>query len=71
MTEQAAPDFTPTPDNPLYGVGTVAAMFDVSQHQVRDWIRSDFIKATKVNGQWKILRSEVARVANEEYGSGE
>lgn len=69
MTE-TVPDFTPTPENPLYGVSTVASMFDVSTHQVRDWIRSGKIQATKVQGQWKILRSEVSRVANEEYGNG-
>lgn len=68
MTEQAVPDFTPTPENPLYGVSTVAAMFDVSNHQVRDWIRTGRIQATKVMGQWKIPKSEVTRVANEEYG---
>lgn len=59
---------TPTPENPLYGVGTVAAMFDVSEAQVREWIKSDRIKATKIFGRWRIQKSEVVRIANEEYG---
>jgi len=63
-------EFVPTPDNPLYRVGTVAAMFDVDPAQVRDWIKEGRIEARKILGQWRISKSEVARFTNEEYGNG-
>lgn len=64
MSEQ----IIPTEDNPLYSVSTVAKLFDVDQDTVRQWIREDKIKANKILGRWRILHSEVVRVANEEYG---
>lgn len=60
----------PTEENPLYTVGTVAKLFDVNQAQIRVWIKEGKIKAIKVLGHWRIQKSEVVRLANEEYGRG-
>jgi predicted site-specific integrase-resolvase len=59
----------PSLDDPLLSVNTVAEIFDVQPAQVRVWIKSGKIKAQKVLGRWRILQSEVRRVANEEYGA--
>lgn len=64
MTEQ----IIPSPENPLYSVGAVAKMFGVDTHTVRRWINDGKLNATKIEGRWRIQRSEVIRLANKEYG---
>jgi excisionase family DNA binding protein len=58
----------PTPENPLYGVGTVAKMFDVTQYTVREWIDSGVLPARKVQGRWRIQHKDVVELANKEHG---
>lgn len=58
----------PSLDNPLYTVAQVAKMFGVDQPTVRLWIRQEKLNAVKVMGRWRVQKSEVVRVANEEYG---
>lgn len=57
----------PTED-PLYTAQEVAKMFGVTAYTIRTWIDSDRIKAKKIEGRWRIPRSEIRRVANEEHG---
>lgn len=59
----------PTLDDPALTISTVAKIFDVGDHTVRDWIKTEKITAFKVMGRWRILQSEVTRLANEEYGA--
>lgn len=63
MTEQ----IDPTTD-PLYGVEQVADMFGVGEPQVRVWIKDGKLNATKVLGRWRVPKSEIIRLANEEHG---
>ena len=58
----------PSPEDPFYTVPAVAHMFGVGPHTIRKWIAEERIKATKIEGRWRIRKSEVARVANQEYG---
>lgn len=60
----------PSIDDPLYSTKTVAAIFGVKANTVRDWINTDRIKAVKFTGEWRILKSEVAKFAEREYGNG-
>jgi excisionase family DNA binding protein len=64
MTE---PVIDPDTDR-FMAVKEVAAFFDVRMFTIREWITDGKIKAVKVNGRWKILKSEVIRYANELYG---
>lgn len=58
----------PTPDDPFLSVETVAELFDVEPYTVRNWIKQDKIKAQKILGRWRIRKSELARLVNEEHG---
>lgn len=58
----------PTLDDPFIGVDEVAKMFGTSPVQVRQWIRDGKMDGRKIMGRWRVLTSEVKRVANEEYG---
>lgn len=69
MNSEAPESVVPTPENPLYGVSTVAKMFDVNTSQVRVWIRDGDIKAHKIAGRWRIQKSEVTAFANRKYGA--
>lgn len=57
------------PDNDrMMTVEEVATFFSVTKHTVRaEWIKNGQLKATKLNGQWRILKSEVIRFAKELY----
>jgi excisionase family DNA binding protein len=47
----------------------VADLFSVTPETVRNWITRGLIKGVKVNGYWRIPRSEVVRFAKSKYGS--
>jgi excisionase family DNA binding protein len=65
MTEQ----LIPSPEDPLYTTKQVAKMFGVTEATVRtDWIKNGRIKAHKIAGRWRVQKSEVVRLANEEHG---
>jgi excisionase family DNA binding protein len=68
MTTEVKDQVVPSPDNPLYSVGQVADMFGVKETTVRTWIRSNRLTAHKIQGRWKVQKSELVRVANEEFG---
>lgn len=57
----------PTED-PLYTAQEVAKMFGVTAYTIRLWIEQGRIEARKIEGRWRIPRSEIRRVANEEHG---
>jgi excisionase family DNA binding protein len=57
----------PTID-PLYGVEQVAEMFGVQGYTVRNWIETGKMEAKKIQGRWRIAKSEIVRFANEEHG---
>lgn len=58
----------PTPENPYYSVPTVAQMFDVTTHTVRQWIREGKLDADKIAGRLRIPKSSVTAFANKEFG---
>jgi excisionase family DNA binding protein len=58
----------PDPDNPFYSVDTVANMFGVSTYTVRGWIKDGKLTATKMQGRWRVQRSDCIKLANEEHG---
>lgn len=56
-------------DNDRYlKISSVAEMFDVSAYTVREWLKSGKIQGVKLNGRWRILKSEAVKLANTEYG---
>lgn len=61
-------EIEPSLDDPFLTVDSVAKIFDVKPYQVRAWIKEGKMEARMVLGRWRILKSEVKRVANEEYG---
>lgn len=54
--------------DPFMSVPKVAALFDVKPETVRDWLTSGKMEGIKINGYWKIRRSEVVRFGNSKYG---
>lgn len=60
-------EFDPTVD-PLYPAKDVAKMLGISTYTLRIWIEQGRIKGRKIQGRWRIPKSEVKRVANEEHG---
>lgn len=62
-TEDPMADF-----DPLLSTQRVAALFDVKPETVRDWIESGKIEGTKINGQWRIKKSEVMRFGKQKHG---
>lgn len=56
----------PDPEK-LYTVAEVADLFSVTGETVRDWIKSGKIKGVKINGYWRVARSEVIRFGNSKY----
>lgn len=65
MSENTAP---PTPEDPYYSVETIAEMFDVEPYTVRNWIRGGKLNAEKILGRWRVRKSEVTRLVNQEHG---
>lgn len=58
-----------SPENPLWSVGTVAEMLDVTQHTVRQWIEQEALPARKIRGRWRVSKSDVIDFINKEYGN--
>lgn len=56
-------------DDPLLTIAEVAAIFKVAKYTVREWIKEEKFKATKIGNRWRIPKSEIVRFANEKYGS--
>lgn len=55
----------------LMTVADVAAMFEVTEYTIREWLKNDEISLTGTkmnNGQWRIKREEAERFAQERYG---
>jgi excisionase family DNA binding protein len=68
----AAPRFDPRGDlDPWLSTNTVAAMFEVQPETVRDWIALERIPATKINGKWRIKKSDMLAFANSQHGDDE
>jgi excisionase family DNA binding protein len=55
--------------DPLLSTQKVARLFDVKPETVRDWIEQGKIEGTKINGQWRIKKSEVMRFGKQRHGS--
>lgn len=60
--------FIPSEDDPAYTVGSAAAMFGVKSTTFRTWIKEGKVNAFKINGRWRVLKSELERLADHEYG---
>lgn len=56
-------------DDPLLTIGEVANLFKVAPYTVREWIKEEKFKATKIGNRWRIPKSEIVKFANEKYGS--
>lgn len=54
-------------DEKFYTTNKVGELFEVTAETVRNWIEEGKMKAMKINGQWRVPRSEVLRFANERY----
>ena len=60
---------TVDPDTDRYmSVEEVAAFFAVTKYTIREWIKHEKLSAVKISTKWKILKSEVIRYANAQYG---
>lgn len=58
----------PVPEEQQYlSTGKVAKMFDVRTQTVGEWIRDEKMKATKINGRWKVSVAEVKRFGQSKY----
>lgn len=55
----------------LMTVDEVAKFFAVTKYTVRCWIRDGDIQAKKLNNKWRILKSEVVRYANKNWGEND
>lgn len=47
----------------------VAEFFNVKPLTIRDWITTGKLKATKINGYWRVWYSDVMTLAQEKYGA--
>lgn len=47
----------------------VAKFFNVKPLTIRDWITNGKLKATKLNGYWRVWQSDVIKLAQERYGA--
>jgi excisionase family DNA binding protein len=56
------------PVDPLYTTESTAKIFAVTVQTIQDWIHAEKIGAMKVNGYWRIPRSEILRVSNDRHG---
>lgn len=54
--------------DPLLSTKKVAQLFSVQPETVRDWIDTGKIEGTKINGQWRIKKSEVMRFGKQKHG---
>lgn len=54
--------------DPMLSTPKVAALFDVKTETVRDWIKQGKIKGHRINGQWRIYKSEVLRFGAGRHG---
>jgi excisionase family DNA binding protein len=66
-TSVTVPEINPDED-PLYPTAKVAEILGLTAETIRDWISAKKIRGIKVNGYWRVPRSEVIRVANELHG---
>lgn len=57
----------PQQTDTLLSTGKVAKLLDVSAYTVRTYCNQGTLHGTKVNGHWKILRSEVERYAKVKF----
>jgi excisionase family DNA binding protein len=55
-------------EDPLYPTTRVAETLGVTAETVRDWIAQGKIEGVKINGYWRVRRSEVIRLANAQHG---
>lgn len=62
------PRIIPTEDDPLRSVEYVARVLEFDEGTIRQWLRDEKIRGTKVAGQWRIAQSELNRFVNQEYG---
>lgn len=58
----------PSLENPLLSVAQVAKIFAVKPYTVRMWLKSGKLKGRKVNGQWKVLKSDMIQHLQEQFG---
>jgi excisionase family DNA binding protein len=57
------------PDNDrLMTVDEVAKFFSVTKYTVRMWIKDGELPARKLNNKWRILKSEVVKFAQKNWG---
>jgi predicted site-specific integrase-resolvase len=58
----------PTEPEELYSTVRVATILGLTTDTVRDWCVEGKVLCKKINGYWRIPRSEVIRIANDRHG---
>ena len=59
---------TNSSDEETYSTPKVASILGLTTDTVRGWCVDGKIKANRVNGYWRVPRSEVIRIANDRHG---
>lgn len=60
---------TPSEEDPFMTTEEIGKIFNVGPATVRDWVKVGKLKGVKLDGRnWRVLRSEMIRFANERYG---
>lgn len=59
---------TITDNDGYYSTRRVAKLFDVTTETVVNWIKTNKLPATQINGRWKIKRSDVIAFGNAKHG---
>lgn len=54
--------------DPLLTTKEVADLFSVKPETVSDWIKQGKIPGVKINGYWRIKRSDMVAYARKNYG---
>ncbi len=60
----------PSIEDPFLTVDEIANIFKVTPYTVRHWCRDgETLHGVKLpNGEWRVLKSEMVRLANAKYG---
>ncbi len=54
--------------DPMYDVPGVAKIMSMSTWTIRRWIEEGKLRGTKINGYWRIPRSEILRISKDLHG---
>ena len=52
-----------------FTTGDVCRIFAVTRQTITQWLKTGHISGKMVDGRWMFTREELARVANQKYGT--